>query len=217
LLQYGTATLRCIHDIQCADFLFSEISLISHTGIDLTVQSIFCGSMSSFKKEGAARNPKKQTRLLDAYGNFGEHEPLVLPNDPDRSAVGDLPQLDSLHASYGAARNRETTATGVTYHGNVPDHSVRSFFRHLNFVIPSRFDVVEITASGTETMLSYRHIGEARDLPPSAPGMRRLQFRRSARRRMFLFLTEPETSKASALFFFILVITITLMNIVMMM
>jgi hypothetical protein len=45
----------------------------------------------------------------------------------------------------------------------------------------------------------------------------RLRTGRSIRRRIFLFLTEPDTSIASAVFFFILLATISLMNLVMIM
>jgi hypothetical protein len=44
-----------------------------------------------------------------------------------------------------------------------------------------------------------------------------VQQRRSLRRRIFLVLTEPDTSIASALFFGVLVVTISLMNVVMIM
>ena len=87
----------------------------------------------------------------------------------------------------------------------------------MNFAVPSRWDVVEITAGGAEAMLSYRHIGELYDLPATTTGKRRVQCGRPLRRRIFLLLTEPDTSVASAVFFFVLIISISVLNVVMMM
>eukprot|EP00977_Amphora_coffeiformis_P016962 scaffold5383_cov222-Amphora_coffeaeformis.AAC.3 len=159
---------------------------------------------------------KKKTRILDAYGNFGEHEPLI---------PGESPSLDSWRTTTSSRFPRQSggqhptdpTSTGIRYVDGIPEYSVRSFFRHLNFAVPSRWDVVEITADGAEAMLSYRHIGELYDLPPTSPGKRRVQCGRPLRRRFFLFLTEPDTSVASAVFFFVLIISIFVLNIVMMM
>ena len=155
----------------------------------------------------------KRTRIVDAYGRFGGEHEALLPG------VGeDLDSLESWRTTttslntntnrlynpqLGNPHEPTTTTTSIRYrtHG-VPEYSVRSFFRHLNFAVPSRWDVVEITADGgAQAMLSYRHIGETlRDfvLPPTGPGLRRVQFTRPARRRFFLFLTEPDTSVASS-------------------
>lgn len=171
----------------------------------------------------------KQTRVLDAYGQFGENEPLIpgektpfdswrLTNSSGRIQAGNPNKRNNKHKNNNAPASDSAWSTGIRYKNNgVPEYSVRSFFRHLNFAVPSRWDVVEVTATGTEVMLSYRHIGELYDLPPTAPNMRRLQFGRPLRRRIFLFLTEPDTSVASAIFFFVLIVTITIMNVVMMM
>ena len=160
---------------------------------------------------------QKRTRILDAYGNFGEHEPLIPGQDPDSFESWRTSTTTSALPA-GILHPPEPVTTGIRYKNGVPEYSVRSFFRHLNFAFPSRWDVVEITASGAEAMLSYRHIGETlRDLPPTGPGLRRLQFSRPPRRRFFLFLTEPDTSVASAVFFFVLIISIFVLNIVMMM
>ena len=152
---------------------------------------------------------QKKTRILDAYGNFGKETQPLIP--------GEATSLDSWRTTSESRFHEEARSTGVRYRNGVPEYSVRSFFRHLNYVVPSRWDVVEITSTGAEAMLSYRHIGEVMDLPPTSPGMQRLQFGRPLRRRLFLLLTEPDTSVASAIFFFILIISILVLNIVMMM
>ena len=175
---------------------------------------------------------KKKTRIvLNAYGSYGEEsEPLVpgedVPPPPDldswRTSSNSSQYLPRHHNQYQYHATSSTTdppsSTGIRYRNGLPEYSVRSFFRHLNFAVPSRWDVVEITDTGVESMLSYRHIGELlqqhRDLPVSAPGLRRLQLGRPSRRRFFLFLTEPDTSVASAVFFFILIISIFILNIV---
>lgn len=174
---------------------------------------------------GSSSSPsaEKKTRILDVYGNFGEHQPLI---------PGEAHPFDSWRTGSGSggggthpADNDSEVAksTGIRYGKNgVPEYSVRSFFTHLNHVVPSKWDVVEISEGPngifrSEAMLSYRHIGEVPTLHASRPGLRRLQFGRPLRRRIFLFLTEPDTSVASAIFFFVLVISILVLNCVMMM
>jgi len=72
------------------------------------------------------------------------------------------------------------------------------------------------------TKLSHHWVPEMWDIQPIPfdrmnAHYHRVKQYRSIKRRIFLFLTEPDTSIASAVFFFILIITISMMNIVMMM
>jgi hypothetical protein len=72
--------------------------------------------------------------------------------------------------------------------------------------VPQQWDFVEHTAQEA-SVRPTKHRGS----------ISLIRQRRSIKRRIFLIMTEPDTSIVSALFFFVLIITISLMNIVMMM
>jgi hypothetical protein len=72
--------------------------------------------------------------------------------------------------------------------------------------VPDQWEVIDMPED-----TSIRHKS------PFRQHRHRLRSRRSIKRRIFLFLTEPDTSIASAVFFFILIATISLMNLVMIM
>jgi hypothetical protein len=96
---------------------------------------------------------------------------------------------------------KTTTQSGTS---SSESHPTPFFFESLSqHWVPDQWEVIDTPENTSIRSFHHRH--------------HRLRTRRSIKRRIFLFLTEPDTSIASAVFFFILIATISLMNVVMIM
>lgn len=122
--------------------------------------------------------------------------------------VGNRPQ------EYSTGNQQQFPETGNGEMAERSDvDSRRHFLRKLsNHWIPSPWDVTSVVS---EPILKSPGHPTTRTAKSHHKSYSRQA--RSLKRRVFLCLTEPDTSIASAVFFFVLVISITLMNVVMMM
>jgi voltage-gated potassium channel len=119
------------------------------------------------------------------------------PNPSKRTNPEEYPSEDTPIIPSG----KTTTQTGTS---SSESHPTPFFFESLSqHYVPDRWEVIDMPENTSIRSLHHRH--------------HRLRTRRSIKRRVFLFLTEPDTSIASAVFFFILLATISLMNLVMIM
>ena len=164
---------------------------------------------------------------FDRWCLFSSERKSLLGNDSEsskhtkQSHYGDPDDKMTTSSTIDRSHRRRYSGTGYA----VTDDTVQSLFqRMLHNIIPSAWDVVEMDDAGrSSAMLHPRTIGDMMMKDESSPpttttaGMQRMEFPRSWRRRLFLILTEPDTSLTSAIFYFILVISIFLLNIVMMM
>jgi hypothetical protein len=92
------------------------------------------------------------------------------------------------------------------------NHPQPSFFRTLSeHWIPEKWEVMPVPEETLNSSTSNRSYQQKQNHRLA------LRTRRSIKRRIFLFLTEPDTSITSAVFFIILIVTISLMNLVMIM